>query len=231
MSPFQLKLPPVVNAYDGEAPVNWAGMNPKPYRALLECTKGQYYRDRECANYIQQCNDLGIKYGLYHFLFPNNIDEQVEIYIQTVDALGGPGHFPPIVDVEYTPPTLKKGKVDNLPRGRQWASQIKTWLDAVEAHYNQKPMIYTSANFWQYTFDSMDEPPAWTDHYPLWVAWYPNSANVDNRDAPREDRMPQGWTKFTLWQYSKSGRSNGHLLNDLNLITPEYQAELDALFP
>lgn len=89
--PYTLKPPMVVNFYEQEAPVNWAGMAPKPYRALLQCTNGQYYRDQQCANFIQQCNNLGIKYGLYHFLFPNNIDEQAQIYIQTVNALGGPG--------------------------------------------------------------------------------------------------------------------------------------------
>src|SRR5512138_885062 len=218
-NPYQLKLPTVVDVYEQEAPVDWASMNPKPYRALLQCTKGQYHQDTECANFIQQCNALGIKYGLYHFLFPNNIDEQVQIYKETVEALGGLGHFPPIVDVEYKPPKLKHGEADNMPRGGQWAAQVKQWLDAVELWSHQKPIIYTSRNFWEFTYGAQGAP-AWTNDYPLWVAWYPKPVTgIDGRNQPRPDRMPAGWMNYVLWQYSASGRTDGYLANDLNIIS------------
>lgn len=229
--PYQLKVPVIVDVYQDEYPVKWAKMNPKPYRAILQCTKGQFHQDQKCATYIQECNDLGIKYGLYHFLFPNNVAQQAENFKQRATELGGLGHFPPVVDVEYEPGKMKRGQVDNLPRGKAWADQVKECLDIIEAWCGEKPMIYTSKNFWNYTFDGSGHPPAWTNDYPLWVAWYPLKNSIDGRNAPRADRMPIGWDAWDLWQYSESGRTDGYLANDLNIITPEYMAELDARFP
>ncbi|MGE5072134.1 MAG: glycoside hydrolase family 25 protein [Anaerolineae bacterium] len=231
-NPYELKLPTVVDLYQEEAPVDWAGMAPKPYRALLQCTKGQYHRDEQCANFIQQCNELGIKYGLYHFLFPNNIDEQVEIYTETVEALGGLGHSPPVVDVEYAPPPQKPHHPDNMPRGGQWAVQIKQWLDAVELWCNQKPVIYTSRNFWSFTCGAAGAPPEWASEYPLWVAWYPKpKKRIAGLDRPTPQYMPVGWQDFALWQYSESGRTDGHLANDLSIISADFMGMLDEQFP
>jgi lysozyme len=230
-NPYQLKTPLVVDVYQEESPVDWARMNPVPYRALLQCTKGQFHADICCGDYIQQCNALGIKYGLYHYLFPNNVNEQAELYKKTVAALGGLGHFPPIVDVEYKPPKVKHGHPDNFPRGKSWATQVKTFLDAIEDWCGQKPMIYTNRYFWEFTFDHTGKPPIWTDEYPLWVAWYPDVTIVDNHNVPRESRMPQGWTKWALWQYSKSGRTDGYQANDYSLVAPGYKATLDAQYP
>lgn len=236
MNPYKLKAPVIVDLYQEEHPVKWDNMEPAPYRALLQCTKGQFHSDTRCADYIKECNEHGIKYGLYHFLSPNNINEQAEIYKRTVQDLGGLGHFPPIVDVEFKPPKIKGGKKGknvhaiNFPRGRQWAEQIKMFLDATEDWSGQKPMIYTSRFFWEFTFDGQN-PPDWTDDYPLWVAWYPKTTSVDNNNSPRESRMPKGWSKWALWQYSESGRTDGYLVNDYSIIAPDYKAVLDAQFP
>ena len=233
MNPYQLKAPVVVDLYQEEHPVDWASMNPLPYRALLQCTKGQFHADIRCEEFIQQCNELGIKYGLYHFLLPNNIDEQVDIFTTTVDKLGGLGHFPPVVDVEYKPPKQKPGHPDNFPRGKHWASQVKAFLDAIEAidaWGNQKPVIYTNLSFWEFTFDH-DIPPEWSSDYPLWVAWYPNKKYIDKNQSPLDSRMPKGWTKWALWQYSQSGRSDGYLANDYSIVADDFRARLDAQFP
>lgn len=118
-----------------------------------------------------------------------------------------------------------------MPRGTQWAMQIKQWLDAVERWSNQKPVIYTSLNFWSFTCGAQGAPPAWTNDYPLWVAWYPPKKSIDNRAGPSPDRMPAGWKNFALWQYSKSGRTDGYLANDLNIVSANFMATLDAQFP
>jgi lysozyme len=229
--PYQLKLPTIVDVYQGEFPIKWDKMNPKPYRAILQATKGQFWEDEKCATYIEECNARGIKYGLYHFLFPNNIEQQADNFIQRVIELGGLGHFPPVIDVEFEPKKMKKGQVDNLPRGKAWGDQVKVCLDRLEAHFHEKPMIYTNRNFWNFTHDGKGNPPAWTNDYPLWIGWYPHRTSVDKNNVPRADRMPKGFDKFALWQYSESGRTDGYFANDLNVITPEYMAELDARFP
>jgi len=230
--PYKLKAPIIVDVYQGEYPIKWTQMDPLPYRAILQVTKGHFHQDEKCAAYIQECNALGIKYGLYHFLFPNNITEQVEMFKRGVDAVGGLGHFPTVIDVEYEPRKAKKGQVDNMPRNKAWAEQVKKCLDLVEAWCGEKPMIYTSRNFWFYVSNEISgRPPEWTNDYPLWVAWYPKKSIIDGLNAPSANRMPVGWDAWDLWQYSESGRTDGYLANDMNMISPEYKAILDARFP
>ena len=138
--------------------------------------------------------------------------------------------MPPVIDVEIVLPKAKK-KGEKLINGETWASHIKVWLDLVEAGAGIRPIIYTSQLYWTHTFDRMGQPPAWTNHYPLWVAWYPDAAFVDANPVPSPNLIPAGWKQWGLWQYSQTGIIDGHIAEDLNTISPEYMAELDAQFP
>ena len=230
MPPYQLKVPYICDVYEKEAPIDWAGMNPKPYRTILKAsgkfTDGVRRQDHEVENYVAQCKDLGIRYGLYHFLRPDNIAEQAQLYWDLWTKVGG-ADMPPIVDVEIELKTLKKKKGKKFG-GEDWAYHIKTWLSLIENWSGQKPVIYTSQRYWIETFDRLGNPPAWTDEYPLWVAWYPDKEFVDANSAPPKSLMPAGWTKWALWQYSETGIADGYLANDLNAVSPEFAAALDA---
>ncbi len=231
MPAYQLKLPFACDVYELDAPVNWAGMEPKPVRAILKAsgkfTDGVRREDHEVENYVQQCKDLGIRYGLYHFLMPNNIAEQAQLFQSVWDKVGG-ADMPPILDVEVDITQLKKKPVNR----QTWAYHIKTWLDLVEASSGHRPIIYTSQLYWTFTIDRDSNPPAWTDDYPLWVAWYPGLEFVDTNAEPPADLLPLGWTHWEIWQYrGDTGLAEGFLVNDLDVISPAYAAELDVQFP
>ncbi|MGE5073455.1 MAG: GH25 family lysozyme, partial [Anaerolineae bacterium] len=184
-------------------------------------------QDHEVENYVAQCRDLGIRYGLYHFLRPHSIAEQAQLFLSVWNALGG-ASMPPILDVEVDITQLRK-----KPLNREtWAFQIKTWLDMVETATGHKPMIYTSQRYWTYTFDRQGNPPAWTDQYPLWLAWYPDREFVDTNVEPPRTVRPLGWTHWEIWQYrGDSGVAEGFAVNDLDTISPAYAALLDEQFP
>lgn len=231
MANYQLKLPFACDVYEGDAPVNWAGMQPQPLRAILKASgkfsDGVRRPDKEVANFVLQCKGLGIRYGLYHFLRPHNIAEQAQLFQSVWNNVGG-ADMPPILDVEIDITQLKK-----KPLNREtWAFQIKTWLDMVEVATGHKPIIYTSQHYWTFTIDRHGDPPAWTDAYPLWVAWPPDAEFVDTNPVPPKSMMPLGWTHWDIWQYrADTGLNEGFLVNDLDTVSPAYAAALDIQFP
>ena len=231
MPPYQLKTPYICDVYEKEAPINWAGMEPKPYRAIFKASgkfsDGVRRQDHEVENYVAQCKQLGIRYGLYHFLRPNNIAEQAQLYWSVWNKVGG-ADMPPIVDVEII---LKEQRKKDRIKSHEWAYHIKVWLGLLESWSGYKPIIYTSQLYWPQTYDQLGNPPSWADEYPLWVAWYPYPEYVDANTRPAKSMIPEGWTKWALWQYSDTGIQDGYLANDLNTISPEYAAELEAQFP
>jgi lysozyme len=70
---------------------------------------------------------------------------------------------------------------------------MKEWLDAAEAYYGVRPIIYTYIYFYEKKLDG------YFDEYPLWVAHYLQ---------PHQPRIKRQWT---FWQHSEKGRVNGIL--------------------
>ena len=125
--------------------------------------------------------------------------------------------MPPIIDVECYPSQFGVSR-------ETWAYQIKTSLDTLEKRYGEKPMIYTSANFWSYVAVN----GSWNvNDCPLWTALYPRPATyVDSVNEPYP--LPKGWVKWAMWQYAEDGRTQGYLWNDLNVVSNWFKIYLDS---
>lgn len=225
---YQLKKPALYDFYEGESPIDWAKLlYEAPVAIAFQATFGRAGRhgdhnpDRAVAHFVDEARAHRVKYGLYHFLTPGKIAEQATFYINTVENLGGLGNMNPIVDIEYEPNPRDKNAVS----GHAWANDIKQWLDLVETHFHLRPIIYTSANFWKYTFER-GMPPLWTSQYPLWTAGYPWTAWVDANKTCPPAYIPAGWKRAHLWQYAENGRTKKYSANDLNLLAPELMQEI-----
>jgi len=222
-----LKPFPIYDLYENEAPVNFAAMNPKPLRAILQASQkfidDVRRQDKMVETYAKQCRDLNIRIGLYHLLRPRDIIQQADLFLSVWTKLGG-ADMEPILDVEVDGSWLDVQAVGQAV----WQAQIKAWLDCVEQATGLKPMIYTSPRYWPFTYTRNSfgilVPPAWTKDYRLWVAQYPTQP--DSASAPT--RLPGGWSEWAIWQYNDKGRSNGFLANDLNIASEAYKAVLDA---
>jgi GH25 family lysozyme M1 (1,4-beta-N-acetylmuramidase) len=238
-----LKSNVIYDIYEGEYPVKIDQMtNPKPLAVIARASwQGLGTRNRaadtRAIEYANQCKAAGIKYGLYHFLTPNGIAEQAALFMSVWDACKG-ADIVPIVDVEvdlvrYYPAKDASGRViaGATSIGHQvWQGHVKTFLDAIALKTGKTPMIYTNKNYWSFvmTKDSVTGamvPPTWTADYPLWVAQYPDQP--DGQSVPSV--LPNGWTKYAIWQYNDKGRSNGFLANDLNTTSDWYAAELGGV--
>ena len=91
------------------------------------------------------------------------------------------GDLPPVLDIEElygVPPAIMQ-------------QRVSAWLQTVEAAYHVKPIIYTSADFYQrYLGNAFNQ-------YPLWVAHY------YSQNYPRIKR------DWWFWQHNDAGKING----------------------
>lgn len=177
--------------------VNWAQVRGAGVSyAFIKASEGSRGRDPRFAANWQGARQVGIRRGAYHFFRPEiNPLVQAETFVRQFG--GDVGELPPVLDVEVNP---------GLPR-QQFTQAVRLWLQRVQQLTGQKPMIYTSASFW----DANTTRPGWVNQYPLWVAQW-------DTDKPT---LPSGWSSASIWQFSSRGRVPGIEGDvDLNLGGP-----------
>ncbi len=171
----------------------------------------------------------GVPHGYYHFLLPNQIAEQADVYIHQMVKVGGPaGKVAPICDIEHIPSKRPRNKKlipqwehDN-PQGAAWAYQVRCWLDQVEACFGQQCILYGSAESFSVMYDH-GVPPRWLQGYPIWLAWYPYTWRIPAFKAGPPASVIPGWAgEVVAWQYFDKGRQNGYEPNDLDWVNPSY---------
>lgn len=136
------------------------------------------------------CKKYGKPFGSYHFWLAG-LDAATQAQHFLATAGGRFGDRAPMVDVEE-------------------GSGIEGWLDSVEARIDAlgktlnvieraigQPIIYTNEDTWNTYFGGTD---AFSGHR-LWAANYPQT--------PGQPAMPNGWTKWTVHQYSAQGTIDG----------------------
>lgn len=163
---------------------------------FVKATEGQAYSDPTFPGNWSGAKTAGLLRGAYCFFHPNlDASKQADLFIKAVKATKDNGELPHVLDLEAH---------DNQPKSKI-ISRAKEWLDAVEAAFGKKPIIYSGQYFLQdYFSETGGGPPAWAKDYPLWLAQYPNQYS-----AGMSPTLPKGWFKWTFWQYSDKGAVNG----------------------
>lgn len=158
-----------------------ASMNNDPVRfIIIKATEGTTFMDDNFNENFYESKRNDFIRGAYHFFVPGvDAREQARFYLRQVHL--EPGDLPPVLDVEkmgtLTPQQLKR--------------DVKIWLDAVEAKYHVKPILYTGYKFkMDYLNDSVFQS------YPYWIAHY----YVDKL----EYKGP-----WIMWQHTDCGRVSG----------------------
>lgn len=128
--------------------------------------------------------------GAYHYYRPNeNSLEQAELFIRTVKLKKG--DLPPVLDIEKLP---KNQSIDSLKVG------LKRWLKRVEAHYGERPIIYSGESYYN---DFLEEE---FSEYKFWIANY--NFFVEN--------IKEEWL---MWQFTEVGTVSGVKGNvDVNIF-------------
>ena len=133
--------------------------------------------------------------GAYHYYRPNeNSLEQARLFIKTVRLRKG--DLPPVLDIEKLP---KGQSLDSLKIG------LRRWLNAVEAHYKVKPIIYTGEKYYD---DFLKED---FSDYLFWIA---------NYNFYRE-KIGEDWL---FWQFTEKASVTGIKGNvDVNIYNGDVE--------
>ena len=172
----------------------------------IKATEGSTHRDERFPENWENANGAGLLSGAYHFFsYDSPGATQAENYIAAV----GPeltGRLLPVVDVEYY-----GDKEENPPPREDVVRELSVFLDALEAQYGVRPMIYTRSDIYEaYLAETFDS-------YPFWISslYTPISWNYHG--------------DWYLWQYLNrgvlEGYEGGEKYIDLNVLNKEKTLE------
>ena len=108
--------------------------------AYIKATEGGDFRDKRFQLNWEAAKRAGLPRGAYHFFTQcRSGAEQAKNFIATVPREHGA--LPPVIDAEHMGPCSTGQQVSSVIR------EIATLLDALEAHYGRRPVIYTDSEF------------------------------------------------------------------------------------
>lgn len=197
-----------ISAYDN---IDWSRVKNAGTNFVFVRASNNTLADSAFAAYWQEAKRVGIPRGAWHVFHPkhDNAIQQANVFMSILST--DKGELPPVLDVE---PITDSTRKDITPTGDALTSQMKIWLDTVEAAFGRKPMIYTNATF----VKSYKINASWLQNYPLWLAQYPlkpgtQTMYFDPNDLPSpSENMPQqlsGFQPWSFWQYSDTGKIDG----------------------
>lgn len=115
--------------------------------AFIKATEGADMVDPMFESHWRGAGAAGVKRGAYHFFYHcRPAAEQARWFIRNVPRT--PGALPPVLDMEWTPtsPTCTVRR-----DGATIREEARIFLDILERHYGQRPLIYTTVDFFEDT--------------------------------------------------------------------------------
>lgn len=170
-----------ISHYQGDVFWEIIGENTRMAYVYIKATEGGDRIDKRYEENLKVAHSHGLKVGSYHFYRPKTPQEkQLENF--ATQCLRSEQDLIPMIDVE-----TKAGLSDTA-----FCDSLFKFLDLVEKHYKQKPLIYTGANFYdKYLLGKLDG-------YKIMIAQY-----TEREPRLKDDR------DITMWQYTGKGRING----------------------
>jgi lysozyme len=156
--------------------------------AFIKATEGGDQVDPLFKDHWRGAGAAGVARGAYHFYYHcRPAIEQARWFFRHVPRK--PGALPPILDMEWTPtsPTCRIRRDGAVIR-----AEAKVFLDAAARHYGQRPILYTTVDFFE---DNEMWRLTGTEF------WLRSTAA-----HPRDAYDGQTWT---FWQYTGTGRVPG----------------------
>lgn len=154
------------------------GAHPTVKFIYLKATEGATHHDRHYMKHYANARRVGLQIGSYHYYQPRvPVMDQVDNFVRHTDF--ELDNLRPVIDIEVHKGMKKKALQDSL----------RLCLDTLTAIIGDKPIIYTSRNFYHEVLDDR------FGDYPLWIADYRHGESLP--------------TNCVLWQYSESGKVVG----------------------
>lgn len=159
--------------------------------AFVKATEGTTYTNPYFAADYRAAHDAGLVRSAYHYARPHvdpaTARNQADVFVRTAGVAGDKGDLPLTLDLEESgglaPPTL--------------IAWTHAFVDEVTSKTSRPVIIYTYPAFWQTAMANTKE----FSGLPLWIASYRSG-------GPRAP-LPGGWSSWTFWQYTSTGRVAG----------------------
>jgi len=168
--------------------INWDKLRAQGANfAYIKATDGGDHLDPMFMKNWRNADAAGLKRGAYHFFYwCRTAGEQADWFIRNVPKMDGA--LPPVIDVEWN----GDSSCQRRPSREKVLEKMQVFMDKLERHYGQRPIIYTSPDFYR---DNLQG--AFLD-YPFWL-----------RAVARHPSKVYPGRKWLFWQYSGSGLSHG----------------------
>jgi lysozyme len=157
--------------------------------AFIKATEGGDMLDPAFHDHWSGAGYAGVARGAYHFYyFCTTPEVQARWFIENVPRSNG--MLPPVLDMEWNAfsPTCAHLR----PDAETVQDGMRRWLNIVEAHYGQRPIIYTTPGFYE---------DAALENFKGYEYWLRTTAKSPNDAYPG-----QSWR---FWQYSATGLIDG----------------------
>ncbi|MFI6928766.1 lysozyme [Streptomyces sp. NPDC050287] len=175
--------------------VDWQQSKARGARFVyVKATESHTYRSPYFGQQYNGARSAGIIRGAYHFALPDKSSgrTQAAYFVRNGGAWTADGWtLPPALDIEYNPYD-KKHKCYGLSKPKM-VSWIKSFSDETKRLTGRRPVIYTTAHWWN---TCTGGSRAFAANHALWVARY-NAADAG--------ALPGGWSFWTIWQYDNGG--------------------------
>lgn len=156
--------------------------------AWIKATEGGDYLDPKFMENWVNAKAAGVRRGAYHFyFFCRPVEDQISWFIANVPV--DPEALPPVLDMEWNGHSSCRER----PGREQVIADMRKFLEAVEAHYGKRPVIYSSVDFHR------DRLVDAKHRYDFWL----------RSVASHPDRKYEKRRNWVFWQYTAEGRVDG----------------------
>jgi GH25 family lysozyme M1 (1,4-beta-N-acetylmuramidase) len=190
---------PGIDVSRWQGPIDWQRAAKSASFAYVKATEGTGYVSRTFDSQYTGAKAAGLYVGAYAFGRPDAPAlAQADFFVDNARWTPDGKTLPPLLDMEW-PYDLGNGVVAPYPcyglTATAMVAWIKTFVDEVKRRTGSVTTIYTASGWWN---NCTGASTAFASE-PLFVASYVH-------DQPR---LPAGWTKWTIWQYSDNGSLPG----------------------
>ena len=163
--------------------------------AYTKATEGTSYTNPYFTQQYDGSYDVGMIRGAYHFATPDSSSgtAQADYFVDHGGGWSKDGKtLPGVLDIEWNPygdacyGKSKSAMVD-------W---IRDFVNRYKSRTGRAAVIYTATSWWT---ECTGNHSGFGGTNPLWVARYASSAGT----------LPAGWSSYTMWQYTSTGKTVG----------------------